>query len=491
MNSPSQLIIAASEAYDRGRYDEAVGICRELTLATPDYGPAVFLFAKGLKKLGHLTESEPLMRKAAELMPDSPDVLNELGTVHSALGDYAQAASCFSRVIQLDPKHADAFYNKGNACQRMEEFEKAISCYQEAIKLNARDHEAWTNLGKLHHELNQLEQAVAAHDCALQISPEFPLGHWNRALALLTTGRLLEGFSDYEWRWRMGGDIFVPRNYPQPRWAGEPINERILFVHAEQGFGDAIQFVRFVRQARRRAARVILECPPALKRLFEHSECADTLITLGQTPPAFDTYAPLMSLPGIFHTTLETIPCHTPYLKSPSDGGAVTTPTSHLKIGLTWAGNATRDQNALRSIPFKELTPILQTPGTAFYSLQLPLSESDGARLRAVPNLVDVSRQLEDFSHTAAVIAQMDLVITVDTAVAHLAGALNKPTWTLLQHVPDWRWFLQRSDTPWYPSMRLFRQSVRGDWNGPIQQITAALKELVLGRVSRPQLRAW
>jgi len=280
----------------------------------------------------------------------------------------------------------------------------------------------------------------------------------------------------------MGGAIFVPRNYPQPLWKGEPISERILFVHAEQGFGDAIQFVRFVRPARQRAAQVILECPPALRRLFDHSECADTLITLGQPPPHFDTYAPLMSLPGIFKTTLETIPCPTPYLKSPPDDSAVTAPANRLKVGLTWAGSATHDHDALRSIPFQELAPILRTSGTTFFSLQLPLSESDEAKLRAVPNLVDASGPLKDFGHTAAVIAQMDLVITVDTAVAHLAGALNKPTWTLLQHAPDWRWFLERSDTPWYPSMRLFRQSVRGDWNDPIQQITAALKELVLNR---------
>ena len=481
MHSSIELMQAASEAYRSGRYEQAVTIFRELTLATPNCGDALFLFGMALRKLDRFKESEPLLRQAAELMPESPEVLNGLGTVHSAMGDYAQAESCFSQAIKLNPEYADAYYNKGNAYQRMQEFEKAMPCYQQAIKLNPRDHEAWTNLGKMHHELNQLEQAVAAHDRALRISPDFPLGHWNRAIALLMEGRFQEGFRDYEWRWRMGGAIFVPRNYPQPLWKGEPISDQILFIHAEQGFGDAIQFVRFIRQARRRAAHVILECPPALKRLFEHSECADTLITLGQTPPPFDTYTPLMSLPGLFQTTLETIPRLTPYLKSPSDDSAVMAPANHLKVGLTWAGNATHDHDTLRSIPFKELAPILESPGTAFYSLQLPLSESDEASLRAVHNLVDVSRQLKDFSHTAAVIAQMDLVITVDTAVAHLAGALNIPTWTLLQHAPDWRWFLGRSDTPWYPTMRLFRQSVRGDWKVPIQQITAALKKLVLG----------
>ena len=487
MNSSSELMQAGTEAYRGGRYEKAVTIFRELTLATPNDGEALFLFGMALRKLERFRESEPLLRQAAELKPESPEVLNGLGTVHNALGDYAQAESCFSRAIKLDPEYADAFYNQGNACQRMQEFEKARSCYQQALKLNPRDHEAWTNLGKVHHELNQLEQAVAAHECALRINPDFPLGHWNRAMALLTAGRLQEGFRDYEWRWRMGGEIFVPRNYTQPLWKGEPISERVLFIHAEQGFGDALQFVRFVRQARQRAAHVILECPPALKRLFEYSECADALITLGQTPPTFDIYVPLMSLPGLFQTTLDTIPCPTPYLKPPSGDCAVTAPAHHLKIGLTWAGNATHDHDSLRSIPFKDLAPILQTTGTVFYSLQLPLSDSDEANLRTVPNLVDASRQLKDFGDTAAMINQMDLVISVDTAVAHLAGALNKPTWTLLQHAPDWRWFLEHSDTPWYPSMRLFRQSVRGDWNGPIQQITAALKELVLSRESKPR----
>jgi Tfp pilus assembly protein PilF len=480
----------ALEAYRGGRFEEAVTGFREFTLANPNDGEALFLCGMALRKLERFQEAEPLLRQAAELMPESPEVQNGLGTVQSALGDYAQAESCFSRAIKLNPEYADAFYNKGNACQRMQAFEKARSCYQQALRLNPRDHEAWTNLGKVHHELNQLQEALAAHDQALKLSPDFPLGHWNRAIALLTAGRLEEGFRDYEWRWRMGGAIFVPRNYPQPRWNGEPISNRTLFIHAEQGFGDAIQFVRFVREARQRAAHVILECPPVLKRLFEHSACADTLISLGHPPPPFDTYAPLMSLPGLFQTTLETIPRLTPYLKPPLDNSAVADSASYLKVGLTWAGNATHDHDALRSIPFEGLAPILQTPGIVFYSLQLPLAERDKASLRAVPNLVDASRQLKDFAHTAAVIARMDLVITVDTAVAHLAGALNKPTWTLLQHAPDWRWFLARSDTPWYPTMRLFRQSIRGDWNGPIQQIRAALKELVLGGGHLPTVSA-
>ena len=348
-----------------------------------------------------------------------------------------------------------------------------------ALELNPRDYEAWTNLGKLHKELNQLDEAIAAHDRALEIQPEYALGHWNRAIALMLKGRFPEGWREYEWRWRLSGPVFVPRGYPQPMWRGEPLPEQTLFVHAEQGFGDAIQFVRYVRLARQRAARVVLECPAPLKDLFASNRCADTVIAMGEAPPPFHSYVPLMSLPGILGTTVETIPNGTPYLAAPPCLGLPPSPPNHRRVGLAWAGRPTHDDDAVRSLRLEELAPLLQTPGITFYSLQVPPPTRDEPYLRSLPNFVDLTGRLIDFRHTAALMGQMDLVISVDTVIAHLAGALAKPTWTLIQYSPDWRWLLQRSDTPWYPSMRLFRQPAKGNWQPVITQVADELRQFV------------
>ncbi len=243
----------------------------------------------------------------------------------------------FSRAIQLNPRYADAFYNLGNTWQRLREYGKATASYRQALQFNPQDYEAWTNLGATNKELNQVEEAVAVLDRALQIQPEFALAHWNRAIVLLLAGRLPEGFQEYEWRWRMGGPIFAPRKFTQPLWNGEAIREKTLFVHAEQGFGDAIQFMRYVRLARQCAARVVLECPPPLQSLFEEAGCAAAVIALGQNPPPFDCYVPLMSLPRLFQTTLETIPNDVPYLVAPACQHLPEPFAGHLKAGLAWA----------------------------------------------------------------------------------------------------------------------------------------------------------
>jgi hypothetical protein len=250
-----------------------------------------------------------------------------------------------------------------------------------------------------------------------------------------------------------------------------------LFLHAEQGFGDALQDVRFIPPARARAgaARVILECRPELKTLFVHSGCADVVIAYGEAIPAFDCWTSLISLPGLLDLTLPAISGHTPYLQASAGPPLPPAPTGHRKVGLVWAGNPTHHNDAARSLSLAELAPLFQVPEVMFYSLQKPVPARDEADFRSAPNLVDLGGRLGDFLATAAVVAQLDLVIAVDTAVAHLAGALGKPIWTLLPFSPDWRWFLDRPDTPWYPTMRLFRQPQRGQWAPVLHQVAEAL----------------
>ncbi|MGO8699427.1 MAG: tetratricopeptide repeat protein [Limisphaerales bacterium] len=473
MNKP---LSQAFEAYQAGRFGEAETICRKLISLAPREGRVNFLLGMSLKRAGRVAEAAEWLKRAATLQPRSAEVLNGLGSVYSELQDYPHAADCFNRAIEANPRYADAHYNMGNACQKMRQYDKALGFYQAALRLNPQDYEAWTNLGNFYKQLNQIAPALAACERALQCQSDFALAHWNRALVLLLAGRLQEGFQEYEWRWRLKGPIFVPRSYSQPLWNGQLIRDKTLLVHAEQGLGDAIQFVRYLRRIRPRAGRIVLETPAPIQSLFEQAACADQTIAQGEAPPPFDYYIPLMSLPRLCQTTLETIPHDVPYLETPAFTDFPKIPSGQMKVGLTWAGNAFSTDLADRSIRLEELSPLFEIPGIVFFGLQVPVPPRDEPAARALRHLVNLAPHLGDFRRTAAVIGQMDLVISVDTAVAHLAGALAKPVWTLLMHSPDWRWLLARSDSPWYPTMRLFRQTERGQWAQPIGQVARELR---------------
>jgi Flp pilus assembly protein TadD len=479
MPSVNVLLGRAFEAYRAGRNDEVEAICRKLVVRSPQEGRASFLLGMSLRRTGRGTEAADWLKQAAKLQPHSAEVFNGLGTAYTDLQDYPRAAECFTRAIQINPRYADAHYNMGNACQRLRQYDQALGFYQSALQLNPRDHEAWTNLGNFHKQLNQIQPALAAYDRALQLQPDYALARWNRAIVLLMAGRLQEGFAEYEWRWRLGGPIFAPRSYSQPRWNGQPIREKTLLIHAEQGMGDAIQFVRYVRMVRPLAGRIILETPAPLKSLFQQAACADLVIALDETPPPFDCHIPLLSLPRLCQTTQETIPNGVPYLPAPPCLDFPAVPEGHLKVGLTWAGNRTSQDLADRSIKLEELAPLFEIPRVIFFGLQVPMPPRDEAAARARANLLNLGPHLSDFRRTAAVIGQMDLTISVDTAVAHLAGALGRPTWTFLIHSADWRWFLDRADSPWYPTMRLFRQTASGQWASPIQRMAEELRRLL------------
>jgi tetratricopeptide (TPR) repeat protein len=488
MSAFSKNLSAAFEAYNGKRYGDAEAACRTMLRTAPKDGQVCFLMGMVLHRAGRNQEAVHWLSQAAEVQPESGDVLRGLGCAYSAMGDQPRAAESFARSIQLNPENPDAYYSMGNACQRMGQLEKAISLYRKAVELNPQDYQSWNNLGKTFKDLNRLGDAIAAYERSLRIRPDFALTHGNLALALLAAGRLEEGFREYEWRWCINGKKAASRPYLQPEWHGEPIRQQTLFVHAEQGFGDMVQFVRFVPLARDLGARVILESPPQLLRLLQYSGCADAVIGVGESLPPFDYYVPMMSLPRVLRATLETIPNQTPYLALPPADPALDAPEGHLKLGLAWAGSPGHHDDAARSIPLEHLLPILDIPGITVFSLQVPMPTRDQPWVRSHPGLVDLAAQLSDFYDTAAVIAQLDLVISVDTAVAHLAGALGKPVWTFVPHSPDWRWLLDRSETPWYPSMRLFRQTQRGSWQTAIELVTEELRRVsclaTSGRVS-------
>ncbi|HVM59505.1 MAG TPA: tetratricopeptide repeat-containing glycosyltransferase family protein [Verrucomicrobiae bacterium] len=475
MKSIGEDLDAAIKAYRDRRYDDAEAACRAALRDAPKDGQACFLLGMVLHKTGRDKEAIQWLSQAAEIQPESAKVFSGLGCAHYAMGDDSRAADCFAQSIRLDPQHADAYYSMGNACYRMGQLERAVTLYRTAVELNPRDEESWNNLGTALEDLNRVEEAIAAYDRALEIRPDYARCRGNRAVALLAAGRLGEGFREYEWRWCRNNHRVPSRPYPQPVWGGEPMDDQTLFIHAEQGFGDMIQFVRFAPLARARVARVILECQKPLQRLFQFCGCAHAVITPGETPPPFDRYIPLVSLARVLRITLDTIPNKTPYLVAPPIADLPSVAAGCYKVGLAWTGDPRHHHDATRSIPLEKLVPLLQAPGITFFSLQVPVPARDRRCLRSLPRVVDLSGRLTDFYDTAAVIGQLDLVISVDTAVAHLAGALGKPTWTLLPHCADWRWLRERSDTPWYPTMRLLRQPRSGDWESLIRLATEQL----------------
>jgi len=465
-----QSLKLAFELHNAGRGEEAEALCRLLEQFRPGDSQVLFLLGMILHRKNQDTEAVRYLSLAAHQRPDSARIFKGLGCAFQGLKDHARAAGAFERAIELQPQSADSYYNLGKSCYRLEQIERAHALFQRAVEINPRDFNSWNNLGKCLKELNRLDESIEAYDRAVEVAPDYALARHGRAISLLAAGRLTEGFQEYEWRWRS----IAPRKLSRPVWQGENAPDKTLFIHAEQGFGDAIQMVRFVGLARRRVGRVVLECRPELARLFQYSNCADLVVSYGSPNHSFDCFVPMLSLPRVLGITRNNIPDETPYLQAPARETMPPAPPGCLKVGIAWAGNPNHYQDASRSVPLEVLSSVLQVPGISFYSLQQNVPSSDGPLLEKLPNVVRF--ELQDFLDTASVIGELDLVIAVDSAVAHLAGALAKPVWVLLQHSPDWRWFLDRDDTPWYPNMRLFRQAERNDWTRPVARLAEALR---------------
>jgi len=475
MAGSEDILKRAFAAHNAGRHGEAEALCRELVQSGLEDAQLFFLLGMVLHQTGDDPEAAAWLERARKLQTGDARIFSGLGVVWQKLGDPVKASGYFARAAELEPGRANHFYSLGNAVYQLDELERATAAFQRAVALNPRDVESWNNLGKCLKELNRVNESIAAYDRALELNPGYLLALQGRSISLLTAGRLTEGYRDYELRWL----TLQPRKFALPRWAGQPIPGKTLFLHAEQGFGDGIQSARYPKLARQRCARVILECRPELKALLTHSYVADEVIAFGEAIPPCDYYTSVISLPGLLGFTLDAIPGETPYLLAPPAAQPPVAPGGKLKVGLVWAGSPTHRDDANRSLPLALLAPVLAVPGVAFYSLQMPVPQRDAGTLEDFPHLTELGGFM-DYHVTAAAVAQMDLVISVDTSVAHLAGALAKPVWTLIQFAPDWRWFGQFGErTPWYPTMRLFRQPRRGDWPAVIAQVAAELDHCV------------
>jgi hypothetical protein len=317
---------------------------------------------------------------------------------------------------------------------------------------------------------------------AIELDPSFAEGHWNIALALLIQGKMIEGWQEFEWRWAKKDFSSLQRQFSVSLWDGSPLNGATILIHAEQGFGDTIQFVRYVPMVLARGGKVIVECHPPLVPLLAGIKGVTAVFPFGAPLPSYQCHVPMLSLPRIFGTTLEAMPEEFPYLTVHQERKVLWADrlpvVPGLKVGLVWGGSTHHLNDTLRSIAFRQLEPLLGLGGVTFFSLQIGKAGEDVTSSQYAGKVVDLTAQIEDFADTAAIVEQLDLVISVDTAVAHLAGALGKQVWLLLPFAPDWRWLLNREDSPWYPTMRLFRQSRLGDWESVISHVEIDLLKL-------------
>ena len=465
---------------------------------------------------GRLGEAEAVYRRVLDQEPKNLDALNNLAVIFGQRGQIEEAVEFLQRVIAINPRHAPTHYNLGVAFEKLKRpqeagaaYRKAVECqpaypaawnnlgillahegrleeavatYQQALQYQPNHAEALTNLGNALMQLARPAEAIAACKRAVELMPNHPTAHFNLGLAMLLSGDLAHGWEEYEWRWQR--DDFPSRHLPQLLWDGSDISGRTLLLHTEQGFGDAIQFVRYAPLLAAKGARVIVECQPELESLLRSVDGVKQVIARGKPLPYFDAHLPMLSLPRVFATTLETIPTQIPYLAP--DGQRVENWRQRLatdgvvfRVGLTWAGKASHKNDSNRSLALEALAPLANLAGVTFYSLQKGEAASQISHAQTTLKMHDVAGDLNDFADTAALISNLDLVIPVDTAAAHLAGALGKPVWTLLPFAPDWRWLLDRDDSPWYPSMRLFRQRTAGDWPEVIERLRTALEQTV------------
>jgi tetratricopeptide (TPR) repeat protein len=513
---------------DLGRHEAAIASYESALRITPRAAEILNNRGNSLRSLRRYTEAIESYDRAIAVTPQIAELHFNRGLALDELSRYEAALSSYDRAIAIRPGYAEAHLSRGNALKRLRQPEAALASYARAIELKPAYAEAHCNRGNVQSELGNVDAALASYDAAISIAPGYADAHCNRgnllgdmmrfeeallsfdraisadpgyaqarfckSLVSLLLGDWVNGWRDFEWRWRNEhcASSREKRAFIQPLWLGEqPLEGRTILLHGEQGLGDIIQFCRYATLVAGRGGRVILEAPRALANLLRSLPGVAQVVVYGETLPSFDYYCPLLSLPLAFGTTPATIPARVPYLRGSEArakywrdklGGR-----ARPRVGLVWSGGFRPDQpelwavNRRRNMPLAEMMSLLH-PGLEYYSLQKgEPAESELAQLKADgwsgPELIDFTGELHDFEDTAALIEQLDLVISVDTSTAHLAGALGKPVWILNRFDTCWRWFLDRSDTPWYPTARIYRQERANDWRGVVDRVHADLAQ--------------
>jgi tetratricopeptide (TPR) repeat protein len=449
--------------------------------------------ADALLSLGRTEEALAAFRQVLARVPQHPQARLSSGIAHAALGALDEAVAEFDHALTLAPGHPAAHVNRGIALYDLGRYAEAVAAHDSALAA-APDHAgALLNRGRALAALNRFDDAIASYGKAQALRKDDADVHFMESLALLTLGDYRRGFAKYEWRWRRSG-MPEQKSRGRPLWRGDyPLARKTVLLHAEQGFGDTIQFARYVPLLAASGAKVVLEVQPELTALMTRLEGAATIVARGAAPPPFDVHCPLGSLPLAFKTEPATVPANIPYLSADDAHlakwsariGALERP----RVALAWAGNPSHLNDRNRSIAFAKLAPLLSI-AARFVSIQRDVRGEDAIALASESRVTNLSAELDDFADTAAVIALCDLVIAVDTAVAHLAGAMGRPLWMLLPFAPDWRWTLDGEISPWYPTARLFRQTSLGDWDGVIEQLGAEVARFISSRPLASSIRA-
>ncbi len=478
------LLEQGNRLYQAGRHPEAEAIYRALLESVPEHASALGNLGAAVADQGRHEEAIVLYQQAIALDPALYPPWHNLGNSLRLLARWDEAEATARSLLARFPEAAEGHVNLGIALFHQRRLEEAEAAYRRAIQLDPNSLRGWSNLGLALAEQGRLDEALVCHDRAVQRAPDDPDAHRNRSLAMLLMGDLARGFPEYEWRWSCAD--FQPLKVSQPLWRGETLPESTLLVYTEQGLGDVLQFVRFAPWAKRRVREVLLVARDSLLPLLGRCSGVDRLMPMGSFVAGFDTHVPLLSLPAALGTSLASVPASVPYLFA--DAGR----TAHwadelaaidgLRVGVAWWADPKGYRGAERSIPLEAFGPLAKVPGVRLVSLQKGPGAEQAESVGPSLNLIDWGPRLDldgaSFEDTAAVMRGLDLVVTCDTAIAHLAGGLGVNVWVALPKVPDWRWLLHRNDSPWYPTMRLYRQVEAGDWGAPFAAMARDLRDL-------------
>ena len=485
MSHPNHLM-EAMELHDSGELSRAAELYRNTLEDNPDDADAWHL----LGVISHQQQNNDLALKlinlAIEIRPNIPDFHNNLGKVHWALGDADAADFQYRQALKLNPVHVKALNNLTGLLRARGQFSSAVDWARRAVSAGPKEPDAYNNLGNALKDINLLEDAVAAYYRAIELAPNYALVHWNLSLALLSLGRYQDGFKEMMWRWKWGGFPNAPREFDKPlleslSGLGRGLNGQRVLLHAEQGLGDTIQFIRYGVLLRETGAYVIFECPEELVPLLEGLDLVDEIIFPYSKPPEFDFHAPLLDLPFLFKTHVNNVPKSVPYLTIPK---GVANKWQYkirkikgFKVGLNWQGNVKSPAEHFRSLPPGDLKVLASLKNIAWFSLQKGPDQGYLPELSDEFEIIDTGS--EALVETAGLIQELDLIITSDTAIAHLAGSLGKPVWVLLHHAPDWRWQTTDGVNLWYPSARLFRQINPGQWKTVMDEVLMSLRNTI------------
>ncbi|MGD0960811.1 MAG: tetratricopeptide repeat protein [Methylomonas sp.] len=474
----------AMALYGLKQYEKAIVFFDKAIALKPDYAVACFNCGMAYKELDRFDKVLAYFDRAIAANPDYAEAWSNRGLALQELKLLDAAIGSFQKALELNPDYSEAYSNQGNCLQLLGRYTEAISYYKKAIALNPDFAPAYCNLGNALRELKSFDAALADYDRAIAMKPGFIDAYWNKALLLLLMGDYWQGWRFYEWRFKLEKPKIELREYAKPRFIDQAINNKTVFLYAEQGLGDTLQFCRYAKLLAGQGAAVILEVPSPLVSLIATLDTGVKIIPPDTGISEFDYHGPLLSLPYVLNAKVYSIPMEKAYLTADATKSlnwaqrlGEKSEKKRLRIGLAWSGSTLHTNNKFRSIPLTLFEKLLELP-FEFHSLQKEVQPDDTDYFRKLDNLTSHHALLHDFSETAALIWQMDLIIAVDTSVAHLAGALGKPVWILLPHIPDFRWLLERTDTPWYASARLYRQDASRDWRTVIAKVIEDLANL-------------